>query len=217
MNTTAEKHCAKAKNLIAKGDQFYRQAKPEIEAALLSGASLREVSRYLDRSTKWVADVRDWDGQGTLYGKDTGERQTRQTRQVLRESTPEQVEQIVASLPPETVAKVAKAVSREYEKRGEQAKKVSEAAFRDEVGDAFADDLAEEQRLRDAEAKVFEARRALRDMLALLNDADLDAMRDSWREDFLKTLDDLSTRVDMARSLLSGTLEEDLARFLSEV
>ncbi len=107
---------------------------------------------------------------------------------MLRESTPEEVSSIVASLPRETVAKVAKAVSHEYEKRGTEAKRESDRAFREEVGEAFADDLAEEQRLRDAESKVFEARRALRDMLLLLNDADLDAMRDSWREDFLKTL-----------------------------
>ncbi len=40
-------------------------------------------------------------------------------------------------------------------------------------------------------------------MVALLNECDLDAMRDSWREDFLKTLDDVEMRVALARSIVS--------------
>ena len=164
-----------------------------------------------------MRDVLAWDGDGTLYGNDTERRQIDQARQVLRESSPEQVDALVAKLPPETVGKVAKAVSRHYEQRGAEAKQESDRAFRAEVGDAFADDLAEEQRLRDVESKVFEARRALRDGLVLLNGADLDAMRDSWREDLLKTVDDLAMRVEVYRSLLGGTLDADIERFLSEV
>jgi hypothetical protein len=217
MNASAEKHLAKAKDYIAKGDEFYRKAKPEIELAQRNGANTSEIARFLGKSHTWVTDVLAWDGKGTLYGKDTERRQIDMAKQVLREATPEQTDELVASLPHQAVAKVAKSVSREYERRGDEAKQKSEKAFREEVGDAFADDLAEEQRLRDAESKVFEARRALRDMLAILNDSDLGAMNDSWREDFLKTLDDLAMRIDVARSLLGGTLDEDLERFLSEV
>lgn len=217
MNASAEKHLAKAKDYIAKGDEFYRKAKPEIEAAIADGASQRDVSRFLLRSQSWVRDVLAWDGKGTLYGKDTERRQIDMAKQVLREATPDQTDDLVASLPQEAVAKVAKAVSRNYERRGEEAKRQSERDFREAVGDELADDLNEEQRLRDAETKAFEARRSLRDMLALLNDANTETMRDSWREDFLKTLDDLATRIDLARALLTGTLDEDIARFLAEV
>lgn len=91
MNDLAQSHLAKAKEYIAQGDEFYRQAKEHIDAALASGASLREVSRFLDRSKDWVANVRDWDGYGTLYGKDTERRQIDMAKQVLRESPPEQI------------------------------------------------------------------------------------------------------------------------------
>jgi hypothetical protein len=217
MNASAKAHLAKAKDYLAKGDEFYRKAKPEIDKAKAEGAHVDEISRYLEKSPAWVYNVLAWNGEGTLYGNDTARRQADMAKQVLREATPEQTAELVASLPQEAVENIAKAVSRNYEQRGEEAKRKSEQDFREAVGDDLADDLAEEQRLRDAEMKVFEARRALRDSLALLNDSNLDAIPDAWREDFLKTLDDLAMRVDLHRSLLTGTLDEDIAQFLSEV
>lgn len=216
MNKEAERHLDNAAELISKGDQFYRQARPEILAAQQKGANTSDIARYLSRSRTWVVDVLAWDGKGTLYGKDTERRQTNQARQVLRESTPEQVAEIVASLPPEAVAKVSQAVATHYQERGEEAKKEAVKRLREELGDHLADGLLEEQRLRDAEAKAFDARRSLRDMLSLLNAADLDSMPGPWREDFLKTLDDLAQRVEIAKSLLAGTLDEDIEAFLSE-
>jgi hypothetical protein len=97
MNASAEAHLVQAKEYIAKGDEFYRKAKPEIEAAIASGASQREVARFLARSRKWVQDVIEWDGTGTLYGKDTERRQTDMAKQVLRESTPSQIADIIGS------------------------------------------------------------------------------------------------------------------------
>lgn len=216
MNHDAEKHLSNAARYLAQGDQFYRKAKPEILAAQRKGANTSEIARYLARSRTWVMDVLAWDGSGTLYGKDTERRGTDQAKQTLRESTPEQVAEIVASLPADAVAKVSKAVSQHYGERHEKARKESDEKLREDLGDHVADGLIEEQRLRDAESKAFDARRSLRDMLALLNAADLDAMPDSWREDFLKTLDDLSQRVEIAKSLLTGTLDEDIEAFLAE-
>lgn len=114
MNRKAENHLAKAKDYLAKGDEFYRKAKPEIEAAHLAGASIREVSRYLDRSKSWVADVLAWDGKDTLYGSDTERRRLDQARQVMREAPMEQVERIISGLPEERKVAVGAAAENAY-------------------------------------------------------------------------------------------------------
>lgn len=97
----ALRHVEKAKEYIAKGDQFYRRAKPEIEAAIAAGATQREVARTLARSHSWVQDVLAWDGEGTLYSKDTKDRMMRRAAQFLKEAPREEVEQVVISLPAE--------------------------------------------------------------------------------------------------------------------
>lgn len=216
MTKEAERHLTNAQEYLAQGDQYYRKARPEILAAQGKGANTSEIARFLARSRTWVMDVLAWDGKGTLYGKDTERRQTDQAKQVLRESTPEQVAEIVASLPAEAVAKVSKAVSTHYQERGDEAKKEAAKKLREDLGDHVADGLLEEQRLRDAESKYFDARRSVRDGMVLLNACDLDAIPDSWREDFLKTIDDLAQRLEITKSLLTGTLDEDIEAFLAE-
>jgi hypothetical protein len=96
MNATAKRHLEKAKNFIEKGDEYYRKAKPEIDAAIEAGASQREVARFLARSRTWVQDVIAWDGEGTLYGKDTQARQIRMAKQVL--SDEKLAKKVIASL-----------------------------------------------------------------------------------------------------------------------
>lgn len=55
-----------------------------------------------------------------------------------------------------------------------------------------------------------EARRAIRKMLVLLRDADFDRVADSWREDFLKTLDDVAMRAEAARIRVAGLADQDI-------
>lgn len=154
-------------------------------------------------------------------GATPSEREDRAVERVARER-PEVIARVVESQPKAAQAiashaparlSVTRAADDHYERIGKQ----SQEKFSEAVGQDVVDGLDAEQKIRDAEAKLFEARRALRDMLALLHESDIDSLRDSWREDFLKTLDDLSMRVDVARSLLGGTLTADLDRFLAEV
>lgn len=193
------------------------------EIAQAVGLSKDTVSRYVRIQHKRIAgDTRAF---AELYyeiqGHTPTDREDQAVERVLRERPHVVAEKIAAQ--PQAAKAIAghkparMALSRATDEHYADVKAESDAKFAEAVGQDVADGLAEEQRLRDAEGKVFEARRALRDALALLNEADLDAMRDSWREDFLKTLDDLAMRVDVARSLLSGTLEADLDRFLAEV
>lgn len=50
MNEQARQHCSRAKEYISKGDEFYRLAKPEIDAARAEGASVQEISADLGKS-----------------------------------------------------------------------------------------------------------------------------------------------------------------------
>lgn len=91
MNPSAEQHLAKAKEYIAKGDEFYRKAKPEIERARAEGASVQEICSVLQKSERWVYDVLAWDGSGTLYGYDSKRRELSRAKQVLRDAEPETI------------------------------------------------------------------------------------------------------------------------------
>jgi hypothetical protein len=90
-----------------------RKARPYIASAQRKGANTSEIARYLSRSRTWVTDVLAWDGTGTLYGKDTERRQLDAAKQVLRESSEEEIHTLVAGLPHDTKRKIERAVERE--------------------------------------------------------------------------------------------------------
>lgn len=113
MNDAAKEHLVRAKDYIAKGDGFYRQAKVEIDAAHASGASAASIGRYLTMSDTWVKDVLKWDGRGTLYGKDTERRQLDAAKQVLRESSEQEIQTLVAGLPRDAKKKLQNAVGKQ--------------------------------------------------------------------------------------------------------
>ena len=131
MNEQAERHLAQAKGYIDQGDQFYRRAKAEIQAAVEAGATQREVARFLAKSHSWVQDVLRWDGEGTLYGRDTERRQLDMAKQVLREAPAEQVAKIVEALPAERRIEVAEAALKP-EKRERERDYVDRRAVRQE-------------------------------------------------------------------------------------
>jgi len=114
MNKSAERHLAFAKDYLAQGDQYYRQAKAEIDAAHAEGASVQEIAKGLGRSDQWVRDTLYWDGKGTLYGKDTEARGVRMTKQVLREAPLEQIEQMISDLPKDRQAAIGAAAKDKY-------------------------------------------------------------------------------------------------------
>jgi len=60
MNQQAEKHLVKAETYLAKGDDFYRKAAEEIEAAMAADPTLSDtaVGERLGRSRNWVRNVR---------------------------------------------------------------------------------------------------------------------------------------------------------------
>jgi len=55
--------------------------------------------------------------------------------------------------------------------------------------------------------KARKANRALRQAVTLLEEANLDGVSDAWREDILKTLDDVAMQVYVVRTLVVGARE----------
>jgi hypothetical protein len=209
MNISARKHLAKAKDYLAKGDEAYRKAKPEIDAAHAAGASLREMSRYLDRSKDWVHDVLRWDGEGTLYGdndrtRGTAGRQDRTTRKILRDAPLEQVEQIMAALEPEQRRKVVRAADNVAAKRQKEAEQVSDVKLREELGDETVDDLEFTEKLRTTEYLLISARGNLRGFVKNAGELGIDNVPSSWRESCLDWIEDLEGHFGMAKALLAG-------------
>jgi len=142
----------------------------------------------------------------------------RAARQVLREASPDEITALVDGLTPTQAAKIAAAADRKVQEHGKLERKKSETRLRADIGDGVSDALQEQQQIHDAEGELFKARRALRDAVALFTEANLEDIRDAWREDLLKTIDDLTARIEMCRIVIQGgeVNDDELAALLRE-
>ena len=216
MNDQAVQHLAKARDYIAKGDEFYRKAKPEIEAAIAAGASQREVSRFLLRSQSWVRDVLAWNGKGTLYGNDTERRRLDMAKQVLRESGTEQIADIIES-DPQIQEKVEAAASHTSTKRQERKRIEADRKFREEVGDETADGLRLTEAAQQQEMLLINAHGQIKGFTRSTTPELLEFVPDSWRTSCETWLERIEVEIGMCRALLAGEIsDEALAAFLSE-
>lgn len=130
-------------------------------------------------------------------------------RKVLREAPPEQIAEMLDE--PAIRAKVSRAQEIAHEKVEQK----SRETFRENVGGEVADDLTHEKKLQAAEAELFAARRAVIGTLRSLHAIGSD-MPDAWREEFLRTVDDVAQKLDMLRGLLAGVTDDDLDRLLAK-
>jgi len=217
------KHLARAKDYIGKGEAFYRKAAEEIVAAMAEDTTLsyREIDRSLGYSGtgNWSRDLVRWSTSAPGPGapatpwantEPNEAREERAAKRVLRDSSPEQIaEQFLSD--PAVRAKVSHAQDIAHS----NLQKRSREAERQAIGEEASDDLAGQQTLRDAEAELFKARRALIETLRLLNQAGA-TLTDSWREEFLRTFDDIAVKVDLGRGLLVGALDDELDNLLAE-
>lgn len=114
MNDAARQHLATAREFVAKGEEYYRKAAVEMIAAQKEGASQREIAEVLGRSQSWVAKIISWhrDDSGPespFGGEISDQRMDRAARQVLRESTPREIAEMLKE--PEIHRKVERAVA----------------------------------------------------------------------------------------------------------
>lgn len=222
MNKHAEQHLAKAKDYVAiaeAGDSkiaAYYKAAGEIAAAQKADhtLTLREVDQRNRWSNGYASKLVRWLTSGAVGspfgGEEIVERDNRaRTKKLLREAPPEQIAEMLNE--PEVRAKVSRAQEIAHEKIERRARTAEREALGPETDDA----LRGQQILRDAEAELFKARRALIETLRLLNNVDVGELPDSWREEFLRTLDDLAAKVELGRSLMTGTLDEELDKLLA--
>lgn len=221
MTKGAEQHLAKARDYVARGEEFYRKAAEEIIAARNEGATVEECAESIDRSKTWVLDTLKWylrNGQSTRggrenaptpYAEQAGAVAQRHARSVLRQAPAEQIAEMLSD--PAVRAKVSKAQHIAHERVEQGARQ----AVRESIGDAADDALTQETILNDAELELFKARRCVITTLRKVNDAGGD-IPDAWREEFLRTLDDLDAKVAVLRDLLTGISVDDLDRLLAE-
>lgn len=121
MNREAERHLTKAVGYVERGEGYYRKAAEEIVAATEADPTLsqREIGERIGRSKQWVQRLLAWErdpssGHATPYGGQADAINVRKTKQILREAPMEQVEQIVATLPPERQKAIAAAAGHGY-------------------------------------------------------------------------------------------------------
>jgi hypothetical protein len=120
MNQTAERHLAKAGGYLAKGDDFYGRAADEIIAAKEADFTLsnQEIAERFGKSEKWVRLLVTWrtssepdppiDWRRGSHGTTA---EIEQGAQKLLASAPlEQVERIIADLPPKRQTEIATAI-----------------------------------------------------------------------------------------------------------
>lgn len=117
MTGTAKKHLTKAKEYVAKGEEFYRLAGAEIVAAMEADPSLtqEQVGKWFGRKQPWVSKIISAYSRGNTAepfadeenpGKRRSEAEA--TKKLLAD--PETVKEVVASLKPEQRDVLAKVV-----------------------------------------------------------------------------------------------------------
>lgn len=122
MNRSAEQHLTKAKDYVARGEEFYRKAAEEIVAAQTADPTLgtREIGEWFGRSHTWVQDIVRWhttgkstrggsEGAPTPYAEQQGAVAKRHARSVLRDASPEEIAELLDE--PEIIRKTRLAVS----------------------------------------------------------------------------------------------------------
>jgi hypothetical protein len=128
VNTQATKHLAKAKDYVARGEEFYRKAAEEIVAAQEADPTLgqREIAESLGRSKTWVQEVVSWSTTGrstrggredapTPYAEQSGAVAKRHAKAVARHEPETLIED------PEARQSLGRALDEHYTKRATEA------------------------------------------------------------------------------------------------
>lgn len=161
MNKQAEKHLAKAKDYVARGEDFYRKAAEEIIAAQKAEPTLtlREVDRRMSWYPGKAGHIVRWLTSGADHAPHGGPRQDEaqtksRTRKMLREAPPEQIAELLAE--PEIRQNVGRALDQHYAK---QAKASSQRQHSREVERKGGEEEYEDHQYRQHLAEVINVAR----------------------------------------------------------
>lgn len=124
MNQKAEEHLDKAKDYLARGDDFYWRAGTEILAAQKADPTLsnREIAQRFDRSEWWVREIVRWVATARPDTKPDWRRGSHATtaeieagaKALLRDAPMEQVERMIDALPDERKRDIGAAAGDSY-------------------------------------------------------------------------------------------------------
>lgn len=124
MNREARRHLVSAERALAQGEDYYRQAADEIQAAMEADPTLgyRQVGKELGKSDNWVRQLVLWRTSATPastpFARQEGDwRDASATRKTLREAEPEQIADMLDE--PEVRENVARAQAIAAQRLGE--------------------------------------------------------------------------------------------------
>jgi len=188
-----------------------RFGRTQDEIAKKTGIPQRTVSDWLQawdevEASRGSSEVAEPSRLTPQFHKDRSDRGV--TKRTLREQSVTDIADILDD--PAVMANVVRAQQIAYSRIEDKSRRAQREAIGADVDDA----LNIEQQYRDIEALMFKARRAVIEMLRALDAVTLIDLRDSWREQFLSTIDDIEAKVGLGRSLLAGDLETELEALL---
>lgn len=221
MNT----HLERAREYIGKGEEFYRKAAEEITVAMSEDSTLsyRQVAEQVGRDREWCRRLVTWSTNGeslaTPWAGEQDRKNTTATKKVLRESTPEQVEEIVADLTPERARVIADALTFSHPAT------MASSAFAHERATTEAIDAAQKERVPglvkahgfySVLADLFSAKRSYGRALDAVRELDLS---DEEKDALAEATDRIGLVHDWFGSFLSSgsrDFDNELAALLSE-
>ena len=209
MNRSAKQHLDKAKDYVAKGEEFYRKAAEEIIAAREADPTLtqREIGKAMGRSDHWISQIlRSFpDGKAPFGGAAILERDNRtRTKRILHEAPPEQIAELVADLDVDKRMEISRALDRESLKRQQEREKIADEKFREKMGDETADGLELAQALTDTAWYLTKANQDLASFLKRANEIGVDDAPDRWRNRCLESIEWAEAKLEMAKALLQS-------------
>jgi hypothetical protein len=223
MNASAKAHLAKAKEYVAKGEQFYRMAAEQIVAAQAEDSTLsnREIGEWFGRSHTWVQDIVRWHTSGsarTPFGEDARpgmrERTDRSaTKKVLRESSPEEIAELLDDR--DIRVNVAKA----QDLVGKNREQTSRDKEREILGDETVDNLNYRQALEHLTGLLLSAHGSVEGFVrrVRIDGTDIDGAPESWKNYSLELVDEVEADLGMVRLLIEGgtVTDDDITELLS--
>ena len=209
MNRSAQQHLTKAKDYVAKGEEFYRKAAAEFVAAKEADSTLTNarIADEVGQSESWVQHLVTWrkgDHDGPRFSSSDDKNVKYGAKKFLRNAPPEQVAEIVAELEPAARQKVYRAFGAKQAEQQTARERVADDKLREKIGDDTVDDLEFAEKLKSTEYLLISARGNLRGFVRHAGEIGIDNAPSNWRESCLDWIEDLEGHLGMARALLAG-------------
>lgn len=229
MAQSESSHLAKAKEYIARGEEFYRKAADEMVAARKEDPTLgyRTIGEWVGRDAEWCRRLVQWrtsaeDIGTTPWAGQYGERLERMRKQAVEQ--PVEIVEAIRQAPEEAQKEIAKQIAEDDSGFGRAVRKARHEYHRDMEarGERRMMERPSSRRLHDS-AELATAMNAMSHVQSRLREAiaSLKAMTRDLREDeraeMVADVAEAQEALDWLREALeSGNFDEELAALLEE-